>query len=114
MDYIRPLAGLGEWGRLEFNCGSTGEKWVYGRCQQLAGDTKSGREQGCEIAGFVRANDPDDAFSKTCTLAKVLAPEILQAAGPFPRPVTNAEEIQEVPDTEGLDIDKVEVYWTEK
>ena len=78
------------------------------------GFSKSGTEQDCEIAGLVRADDPDDAFSKACEIAKVLAPELLQPAGPFPRPVINAEEIQEVPDPEGLGIDKVEVYWTEK
>jgi hypothetical protein len=78
------------------------------------GFMKTGNEQDCEIVGFVRAADPDDAFSKACAIATVLAPELLQAAGTFPRPVINAEEIQEVPEMEGLDIDKVEVYWTEK
>ncbi|MBP1203562.1 hypothetical protein JOD97_001576 [Duganella sp. 1411] len=77
------------------------------------GFMKIGKRQDCEIAGFVRADDPDDAFSRACAIARVLAPELLQAVGPFPRPVINVEEIQEVPETEGLDIDKVEVYWTE-
>jgi hypothetical protein len=75
---------------------------------------KGGVEQDCEISGFVRADDPDDAFSRVCAIARTLHPELLQAGGPFPRPVINAEEVQEVPETEGRDIDKVEVYWVEK
>lgn len=75
---------------------------------------KSGKERDCEIAGFVRADDPGDAFSRACSIASIFAPELLQAAGPFPRPVINAEEIQELASSEGIDIDKVEVYWVEK
>nr|WP_315212597.1 hypothetical protein [uncultured Duganella sp.] len=78
------------------------------------GFAKSGKEPHCEIAGFVCADDHDETFSKACAIAKVIAPELLQAVGPFPRPVINAEQIQEVPETEGLEISKVEVYWTGK
>jgi hypothetical protein len=78
------------------------------------GFMKGGTKQDCEITGLVRADDPDDAFSRACAIAKILDPELLQAVGPFPRPVINAEEIQELPCTEGVDIDKVQVCWVEK
>lgn len=76
-----------------------------------AGFIRDSIEQGCEIAGFVRADSPDDAFSKACKIAMKLHPELLQATGPFPRPVINAEEIEEIFQAEGMGIEKVEVYW---
>lgn len=78
------------------------------------GFIRDGIEQGCEIAGFVRADSPDDAFSKACNIAMKVHPELLQATGRFPRPVINAEEIEELFQVDGMDIEKVEVYWVKE
>jgi hypothetical protein len=40
--------------------------------------------------------------------------ELQQATGPFPRPVINADEIQEVPETLLIVADQVEVFWIKK
>lgn len=75
------------------------------------GFMKDGVQQDCELLGFVRANNPDEAFSKVCNIAIQNHPELLQATGTFPRPVINADEIQEVPETQFSGPDQVELYW---
>jgi hypothetical protein len=78
------------------------------------GFMKDGVRQDCELSGLVRANNPDEAFSKVCNIALQDHPELLQATGPFPRPVINADEIQEVPDSQLAGADQVELYWIKK
>ena len=41
-------------------------------------------------------------------------PELLQATGPFPRPVINADMIEEVPEAWLVGADQVELHWIEK
>lgn len=78
------------------------------------GFVRNNIEQHCELAGFVSANDPDEAFSKACHIAMKDNQELLQATGAFPRAVINAEEIQELSEVEGIEVDKVEVYWSKQ
>lgn len=78
------------------------------------GFMKDGVQHDCELSGLVRANNPDEAFSKVCNIAIQDHPELLQATGPFPRPVINADEIQEVPETQLVGADQVELYWIRK
>lgn len=78
------------------------------------GFMKDGVEHDCELSGLVRAEDSNDAFSKVCSLAMRDHPELLQAAGPFPRPVINAEEIQAVPNTRLIGADQIELHWIKK
>lgn len=78
------------------------------------GFMKDGVEHDCELSGLVRAKNPGEAFSKVCNIATKDHPELLQAAGPFPRPVINPDEIQEVPKTRLVGADQVELYWIRK
>lgn len=78
------------------------------------GFMKDGLQHDCELSGLVRANNPDEAFSKVCSIATQYSPEFQQATGPFPRPVINADEIQEVSETEHIGADQVELYWIKK
>jgi hypothetical protein len=78
------------------------------------GFVKDGVQHDCELSGLVHANDPDEAFSKVCSLAMEEHPELLQATGPFPRPVINADEIEEVPEAWLVGADQVELHWIEK
>jgi hypothetical protein len=73
---------------------------------------RDGALMGFELSGFVWADDPNLAFSKAVQLAKSQYPEIGQAELPTtPRPVINAEEIQECSVTCGPDQDEIEVDW---
>jgi len=78
------------------------------------GFIKDGVEQSCELSGLVRAKDSNDAFSKVCSLASRDHPELLQAAGPFPCPVINVEETQEVLETRLIKADQIELHWIKK
>jgi hypothetical protein len=78
------------------------------------GFVKDGVQHYCELSGLVHANDPDEAFSKVCSLAMEEHRELLQATGPFPRPVINADEIEEVPEAWFVGADQVELHWIEK
>ncbi|MFP5392048.1 MAG: hypothetical protein ACLGI6_10990 [Gammaproteobacteria bacterium] len=78
------------------------------------GFMKDGGQQDCELSGLVRANNPDEAFSKVCSIAMQDYPELQQATGPFPRPVVNADEIQEVFETQLVGVDHVELFWIKK
>ena len=75
---------------------------------------KDGVQHDCELAGLVRANNPGEAFSKVCSIAMQDHPELQQATGPFPRPGINADEIQEVCETQLIGADQVEVFWIKK
>ena len=78
------------------------------------GFMKDSVEHDYELSGLVRAKDPADAFSTACGMAMRDHPELLQAAGQFPRPVINAEEIQEVPATRLIGADQIELHWIKK
>ena len=75
---------------------------------------KDGVQHDCELSGLVRANNPGEAFSKVCSIAIQDHPEPQQATGPFPRLVINADEIQEVCETQLIGADQVEVFWIKK
>lgn len=79
-----------------------------------SGFIRNGIEHDCELTGFVRADAPDEMFSKAFNIAMTLHPELIQATGPFPRPVINIEEIEEIFEEEGIDVDKVELYWVKE
>ncbi len=76
--------------------------------------SKDGVAHDCELFGLVRADDPADAFSKACNIAIQAHPQLLEAAGPFPRPVINPDEIYEVPETQLVGADEVELHWIAK
>ena len=78
------------------------------------GFKKDGVQHDCELSGLVRANNINDAFSRTCTIAMQNHPELLQSSSSFPRPTINAEEIQEVPEALLVGADRVELHWIEK
>lgn len=75
---------------------------------------KDGVQHDCELFGIVRANNPDEAFFKVCSIAMQDHRELQQAMEQFPRPVINADEIQEVPETLFIVADQVEVFWIKK
>lgn len=77
------------------------------------GFLKDGVQRDCELFGIVSADDVNDAFSKVCRIATQYHPELLQAAGRFPRPVINANEIEELAETHFSE-DRVELHWIEK
>ena len=78
------------------------------------GFKKDGVQHDCELSGLVRADNINDAFSKTCNIAMQNHPELLQSSGSFPRPTINAEEIQEVPEALLVGADRVELHWIKK
>lgn len=78
------------------------------------GFMKDGVRQDCQLSGLVRANDSNDAFSKVCSIAMQDHAELRQATGPFPRPVINPEEIQEVYEVPLIHVNQVEVFWIER
>lgn len=78
------------------------------------GFIKDAVQHDCELYGLVRANNPNEAFSKVCNLAMQDHPELQQATGPFPRAVINADEIEEVPETQLVGPGQVELYWIKK
>lgn len=68
---------------------------------------------GFELYGVVSAADADAALSKAIDLAAQRWPEIAQGRhSGHPGPVINAEEINEVALTPGMEIDVVDVSWT--
>ena len=73
---------------------------------------RSGAKVGFELSGFIIAADPDEAFLKAVSIAKRDFPEIAQAdANEFPKPVINAEEIQEAGQPSNGETDSIEVHW---
>jgi len=72
-----------------------------------------GKRKAVELSGFVEAEDADAAFSRACELATRDHPALAQAAGPFPRPVINPQEIQEIGAVLAHEVGKVRVAWVE-
>lgn len=72
-----------------------------------------GLKSNCEITGFVEAESVEAAVEKACAIAARIYPELGQAGGPFPRPVVNADEVQELctPFPYSVEVDQVELHW---
>ena len=72
-----------------------------------------GAKSNCEITGFVEAESVEAAIEKACAIATRAHPELAQVAGPFPRPVVNADEVEELGATfpYSVDVDQVELHW---
>ncbi|MEJ5128870.1 hypothetical protein WH367_22720 [Comamonas sp. MYb21] len=81
---------------------------IYGEGEGFVID---GTEMAFELSGFVEADDADAAFAQACELARGKHPELAQAAGPFPRPVINHMEIQEIGAVLAVEVGKVRVDW---
>ncbi|HEY4081746.1 MAG TPA: hypothetical protein VGM81_13725 [Burkholderiaceae bacterium] len=79
---------------------------IIGEGFRLADETRR-----FELTGIVEAVGANDAFSKACELAMRVHPELAQATGPFPRPVINADEIQEIQRRDDIEVDTVELEW---
>ena len=45
------------------------------------GFKKDGVQHDCELSGLVRADNINDAFSRTCNIAMQNHPELLQSSG---------------------------------
>ena len=82
--------------------------WLFGE-----GFHVRGMKFNCEISGVVEAESADAAAKKACGIATRTHPELSQAAGSFPRPVINANEIQEWSGThpQSIEVDQVELHW---
>ena len=77
-----------------------------------SGFLRQNNRMGFELGGIVEAADPSDAVSVAVSLATQRYPELDQAkTGSIPRPVINAEEIEEFEDAPPSEINKVDVIW---
>ncbi|WP_143029326.1 hypothetical protein [Rhodoferax sp. OV413] len=83
---------------------------VYGEGEAFVID---GKKMAFELSGCVEAEDAITAFSRACELAVRDHPALAQAAGPFPRPVVNPLEIQEVDAGLAVEVGKVQLDWLE-
>lgn len=79
------------------------------------GFLRANREAGFCLEGFVYADSSNEAFDRAIALAKRDWPEIAQAEqGDFPRPVINADEIDEFKsEVYGVE-EGVELIWDEQ
>lgn len=103
-DSVRPGADTQQMGK-------SMKVWqVYGEGE---GFVINGKERAFELSGFVQAEDATAAFSRACELATKDHPALAQAAGPFPRPVVNPKEVQEVMAGFTVELGKVQVDWLE-
>lgn len=73
---------------------------------------RGGVKDSFELCGFVQAEGPDEAFQKALIIAKRMHPEIahIDKQG-WPKPVINADEIEDATGLRGIKIDIVEIYW---
>lgn len=77
------------------------------------GFTVDGVLRNCEISGFVKAESVAAAVEKAEAIARSSHSELERAAGAFPCPVINAEEVLELGDDfpYAIDADQVELHW---
>ena len=79
------------------------------------GFTRENVEMSFELSGNVFAENPDQAFSKAVTLAKIENPELAQAEQKYPvgvrRPVINVQEIIEINNLPNTEVEKIELVW---
>ncbi|ULU24455.1 hypothetical protein [Dyella terrae] len=79
------------------------------------GFVRGERVLGFELSGLVFAEGPNEAFKKAIALAKREWPEISQADKEgFPRPVINADEVDEVTGQLIIDGERVELFWDDQ
>lgn len=79
------------------------------------GFLRANRETGFSLDGFVYAESANEAFDRAIALAKREWPEIAQVEqGDLPRPVINADEIDEFKnEVDGVE-EGVELIWDEQ
>jgi hypothetical protein len=78
------------------------------------GFIRGGKTLGFELSGFVSADGPNEAFEKAISLAEREWPEISQAeTQAIPRAVINADEVQDVTGRLTVEVDRVELSWSE-
>jgi hypothetical protein len=76
------------------------------------GFLRQNSNMGFELSGYIKATDPNEALLKAIKLAKQEYFEISQLEKEVnPKPVINAEEIQEFADAPQDEVDKIEIYW---
>jgi hypothetical protein len=78
------------------------------------GFIRGGKTLGFELSGFVSADGPNEAFEKAISLAEREWPEISQAeTQAIPRAVINADEVEDVTGRLTVEVDRVELSWSE-
>ena len=78
------------------------------------GFVRNGVRAGFDLSGFVYASNPNTAWTRAIEIARARWPEIAQTdATDFPRPVVNADEIEDASRLDlGLaEIDHVVIIW---
>jgi hypothetical protein len=78
------------------------------------GFAHSGRSAGFELYGVVQAVNPDAAFLKAVALASQLCPELDPGELTLGTKAIAVEEINEIALVPGMEVDVVDVSWTNK